>query len=181
VLPMHAAPEPSADWARHVCATSRVPVWMPWPLPQGWVVSGLAPIGDDVSGVRAVAVVLAGPNPLGGPAELMLVAEEPGIGYAAARAGLPGTDPGPVFDGPPYTHLQVSGHPAPMWLVSTPDDMAAVVGERDAIWFWVLARPGSAGVLLVDGLSFADARRLGEEVRILPYGARSPWLDEPAS
>jgi hypothetical protein len=31
--------------------------------------------------------------------------------------------------------------------------------------------------MLVDHLSFSDARRLGEEIRLLPYGARSTWLD----
>lgn len=180
VPPRHRAPDPSADWVRHVCTASQVPVWLPWPLPNGWVVTAVAPVGDEVRGIVAVAVVLSGPNPLGGPAELMAVAEEPGVGFAAAWAGLPGTDPGPVVEGPPYTHLEVAGHHAPMWLAPASGDQAVVVGERDSRWFWVLVRPGSAGALLVDGLVFADARDMGEEVRLLPYGARSTWVDEPA-
>src|SRR5260370_1069376 len=49
--------------------TAGVPVWLPWPLPAGWLVAGFAGAGDERSGVRACAVALAGPNPRGdGPA-----------------------------------------------------------------------------------------------------------------
>ncbi len=176
--PMHPAPDPTADWMRHVSLSSRVPVWLPWPLPDGWVVSGIAPVGDDVGGIAAVATALSGPSPLGGPAEILIVAEEPGVGFAAGRAGLTGTDPGGAVDGPPYTHVDVEGHPVPMWVVPTGGDHAVVVGERDLVWIWVAVRPASAGVLLVDDLAFVDARSIGEEIRLLPYGSRSPWLDD---
>lgn len=178
VAPVHPVPNPTADWMRHVCASSRVPVWLPWPLPDGWVVSGAAPIGDDVSGIPAVATALSGPSPLGGPAEILIVSEEPGVGFAASRVGLVGTDPGGAVDGAPYTHVAVGGHPVPLWLVPTSGDNAVVVGERDLVWIWVAVRPASAGALLVDHLAFADARGIGEEIRLLPYASRSPWLDD---
>ena len=177
MLPVREVPEPSADWARHVAGVAEVPVWLPWPLPQGWVISGLAPVGDEVTGVRAVGVALTGPHPHGGPADMLLLAEEPGIGLGARLAGLVGADPQPAVDTAPYTYLQVDGHPAPMWLVAAGTDCAVVVGERDLAWLWLLVRPASAGVLLLGRLPVADARRLGEEVRLLPYGARTTWLD----
>jgi hypothetical protein len=179
VLPFLPAPDPSADWVRHVCSLATVPVWLPWPLPDGWVVSSVAPVGTEVTGLRAVAVVLGGPHPLGGAAELMLLSEEPGTGLAGRLAGLVGTDPGSVVDGPPYTHVSVAGHPVPLWLVPSDDDHAVVVGERDLSWLWLLVRPASAGALLVDDLRVTDARTMGEEVRLLPYGARSDWPDAP--
>lgn len=164
---------------RHVCSLARVPVWLPWPLRAGWVIAGVAPVGDSVTGVTAVATVLAGPSPLGGPAELLIVSEEPGVGFAAHVAGLPGPDAGRSFDEPPYTHVEIDSHPVPLWLVPTDRDQAVVVGERDLVWIWTLVRPASAGAVLVDRLTFADARAKGEEVRLLPYGARSTWLDAP--
>lgn len=177
VPPVHRAPEPSADWLRHVCASSRVPVWVPWPLPEGWVISAVAPVGDDVRGVVAVASVLTGPSPLGGPAEMLIVAEEPGVGFATGVLRLDATEPGSAVHRSPYTHVEVDDHPVPLWLVPDEKDDAVVVGERDMVWLWVAVRPASAGAILVDSLSFADARSLGEGVRVLPYGARSTWLD----
>lgn len=152
-------------------------MWIPWPLPPGWVVTGVVPVGDDVGGVPAVATLLAGPSPLGGPAELLLVAEEPGVGFAAWAAGLTGPDPGDVAAGAPYARAEVADHQVPLWLVPSDRDQAVVVGERDLVWMWVVVRPASAGALLVDRLAVADAREMGEEARLLPYGARSTWLD----
>ena len=177
VPPVHRPPSPSADWMRHVCASSRVPVWLPWPLPESWVICDVVPVGDDVRGVTAVGTVLAGPNPLGGPAEMLVVAEEPGVGLAAGVVGLNGTDPGDVVRSAPYTHVDIDDHPVPMWLVPDGSDQAAVVGERDMVWLWIVVRPSAAGAMLVDRIPLADARSLGEEVRLLPYGARSSWLD----
>src|SRR5260370_6832685 len=75
--------------------TAGVPVWLPWPLPAAWLVAGFAGAGDERTGVRACAVALAGPNPLGGgPAHMVGVAEEPRVRLGAALAGLDRVDPG---------------------------------------------------------------------------------------
>src|ERR1700759_2233522 len=65
-----------------------VPAWLPWPLPVGWLVGGFGGAGDERTGVRASAVALTGPNPVGGPADMIVVAEEPGVGLGAGLAGL---------------------------------------------------------------------------------------------
>ena len=75
----------SVDW---LVARAGVPVWVPWPLPPGWLVTGTAHAGDERTGARATVVALSGPAPLGGAGELLLVAEEPGIGLGARIAGL---------------------------------------------------------------------------------------------
>jgi hypothetical protein len=174
---MRSAPEPTADWLRHVCASAQVPVWLPWPLPHGWFVSSVTPVGDDVSGVRAVAVTLGGPHPLGGFAEMMLLGEETGVGLGSRLAGIPASDPVVDADEPPYARVQADGHPVPMWLVDSAAPCAVVVGERDLRWLWLFVRPAQAGTLLLDPLALTDAREIGEEVRLLPYGVRSDWLD----
>ena len=73
-----------------------MPLWCPWPLPPGWTVTGVAGPATSAPGVRATAVACSGPAPLGGgPADLVFVAEEPGVGLGTRFAGMPGPDPGP--------------------------------------------------------------------------------------
>lgn len=175
--PLQPPGRPGADYLRHVAEHSGVPVWLPWPLPKGWVVSGAVRAGDDAEGVRATATALSGPNPLGGPGDMVVVAEEPGVGLGARFAGLPGPDPGSVVgNGPPHARLSVSGHEAPLWCVDSPPDRAAYVGESYGRWLWMVLRPQTAGALLLEDLGVADARDLGHEVDLIPYGALSPWL-----
>src|SRR5919107_120233 len=74
-----------------------MPVWCPWPLPPGWMVTGVGWAGDDRLGVRATALACSGPDPLGGgPADVVLIAEQPGVGLGTRFAGIPGIDPGPL-------------------------------------------------------------------------------------
>jgi hypothetical protein len=176
---MRVAPDPTPAWARHVCDAAQVPVWLPWPLPQGWVVTSVTPVGDEVSGVRATALTLGGPSPLGGFAELMLVAEQPGVGLGARVCGLLGAEPTADVAQPPYSRVMANGHIVPLWLEPTDRDCAVVVGEWDLTWLWLVVRPAAAGVLLVDPAALTDAREIGDEVLVLPYGARSTWLDPP--
>jgi hypothetical protein len=155
---------------------------VPWPLPRGWVLGGVGTAGDEVTGIGAVVVALTGPNPLGGPAELLVVTEEPGTGLGARLAGLPGPDPGVPLVDAPYVRLEAEGRTAPLWIAPADDGVAAFVGELDGGWLWVLLRPVSAGVLLLEpDLGLADVRTLGDEVDLLPYGARSTWLDPDTS
>ncbi|MGH3343581.1 MAG: DUF6758 family protein, partial [Carbonactinosporaceae bacterium] len=47
VFPVQPVPRPSADLARSLVRRSHVPVWLPWPLPDGWLATGFAWAGDD--------------------------------------------------------------------------------------------------------------------------------------
>ena len=96
VHPLQPVVPPSVEALGVVVHRAQVPVWMPWPLPVGWLFSGVAAAGDDRSGGRATAVACSGPGPLGGLGELMLIAEELGVGLGARYAGIDGPDPGPV-------------------------------------------------------------------------------------
>ena len=99
VAPLQPAVQPTAEALRQLASVSQVPVWCPWPLPKGWLVTGLAQAGDERTGARASAVACSGPAPLGGVGELVLIAEEPGIGLGAHLGGLEGPDPGAVLTG----------------------------------------------------------------------------------
>lgn len=178
VLPLQPVSAPTAEGIAALAQTSAVPVWALWPLPVGWLVTGAAYVGDDRSGIRTVAVACTGPSPLGGVGDLVLVAEEPGIGLGARYAGLPGPDPGEAIDvrTPPHAKIQAAGHPTPLWSVSTLPDRAAYVGEAAGLWLWAVFWPDSAGHLLQDDIVLADLRDVGAEIDLLPLGALSPRL-----
>ncbi|GAA1904331.1 hypothetical protein GCM10009716_12820 [Streptomyces sodiiphilus] len=158
---------------------TKVPVWMPWPLPVGWLFTGVASAGDDRSGGRAVAVACSGPSPLGGPGELLLIAEELGVGLGARYAGIEGPDPGPQLDvgRPPQTKVHAAGRPTPLWLLKdTPPDRAVFAGEALGVWLWAVVWPQHSGLLMYDELVLTDIRAAGSEVDLLPCGALSPRI-----
>jgi hypothetical protein len=138
-------------------------------------VTGFAEVGDDRSGAFAAAVALSGPSPLGGgPADLVLVAEEPGVGLGSSFAGLHGPDPGPGFGvGAPNAKVEIDGHPVSMWAVGA-EAAAAFAGEALANWIWVVLWPDTAGVLMLEQLNLRDLR---ETALDLPYGAFCPRLE----
>src|SRR5437879_277644 len=115
VYPVQPPVQPSVDAIEAVVRGSEVPAWLPWPLPAGWVVSGIAGAGDERSGTRATVVACSGPAPLGGPGELFLVAEEPGVGLGARYAGLSGPDPGMIGESTAaHAKVHAARHPTPL-------------------------------------------------------------------
>jgi hypothetical protein len=176
--PLAPAQRPTAEGLNTLVRQARVPVWLPWPLPDGWLVSGFTGAGDERTGARGSALALSGPNPLGGPAEMVVIAEEPGVGLGAGLAGLPGLDPGEGFAAsPPDATLQVAHHDAPLWLVEA-DGKAVFAGEVAGRWVWLLLWPDTAGALLVEPLPLRDLRE-PEHKLDLPFGALSPLLPAP--
>jgi hypothetical protein len=168
--------QPSPELAEHLAGSCALPLWLPWPLPHGWVVTGLVTVGTHPDTAAAAAVALSGPNPLGGAGELLLVAEEPGVGFGAHAAGLPGPDAGLLDTGAPVAKVAIDGHPTALWLAPDARDSAAFVGEWDGRWLWAVLRPQSAGTLLAEDLVLSDLRELGGEAALLPFGALPPWL-----
>jgi hypothetical protein len=153
---------------------AEVPVWVPWPLPMAWLVTGFG-AGDERTGIRGCVVALSGPNPVGGPAEMLVVSEEMGIGLGAGLAGLDGPDPGSGFaSGPSHGLVRYGHHEFPLWHVDAAD-RAAFAGEVLGNWLWLILWPVAAGMLLVDPLELRDLRDPGQELD-LPFGARSPRL-----
>ena len=169
------ARRPSKDGLDSLLKNAKVPALLPWPLPQGWLVSGFAGAGDERTGARGFAVALSGPNPLGGPADLVIVAEEPGVGLGAGLAGLPGPDPGDGFaTGPAHATVSVDNHDAPLWLVEAVDT-AVFAGEVAGSWLWLVLWPDTAGTLLIEPLELRDLRDPTQDLD-LPFGALSTRL-----
>ncbi|AXG80109.1 DUF6758 family protein [Streptomyces paludis] len=179
VHPLQPVIPPSVEALEVVVHRARVPVWMPWPLPIGWLFTGVAYAGDERSGGRATAVACSGPGPLGGAGELLLVAEELGVGLGARYAGIEGPDPGSAIhaDKPPQTKLLAAGRPTPLWHVpEAPQDRAVFAGEALGLWLWAIVWPEQSGMLLYDELVLTDLREAGQGTELLPCGALSPRL-----
>ncbi len=177
VAPVQPLVPPSAPVLHAVAHRSSVPVWLPWPLPAGYVVTGILHAGDDRAGARATAVACTGPAPLGGAGEIVVVAEAPATGLGARLAGLPGPDPGDgIGTRPPELKIAVGGHPTALWLVpGTPQDRAVYVGEALGSWLWLLLWPPDGDLLLDDSTGLMDLREVTVELD-LPFGALSPRL-----
>ena len=163
----------SADALQQLAASSSVPVWLPTPMPPGWSLSGLAHAGDG-RGARASVVAVSGPSPVGGPADLILVAEEPRVGLGARYAGL---DADPEVDpaAPPEGKVEAAGHPTTLWRVASADDRTAFVGEARGVWLWLIAWPAVAELVLLEHLRLLDVR--DGMPADLPLGAASPHLE----
>jgi hypothetical protein len=175
VHPLRPAQRPSAEALLRLLHEARVPVWLPWPLPPGWLVTGFAGAGDERTGTQGCAVALSGPNPVGGPGEMLLVSEGPRVGLGARFAGLDGPDPGSGFAvGPPCASVRYGHHELPLWQVDAPG-RAAFAGEVMGTWLWLVLWPDTAGVLLVEPLPVRDLRDPGLDLDV-PFGALSPHL-----
>ncbi|GAB2911450.1 DUF6758 family protein [Streptomyces sp. NPDC059173] len=179
VHPMQPVVPPSVEALGVVVHRTRVPVWMPWPLPVGWLFTGAASAGDDRGGGRASAVACSGPGPLGGMGELLLVAEELGVGLGARYAGIEGPDPGHHLnvDAAPDAKVHAAGRPTPLWHVrNAPEDRAVFAGEARGLWLWAILWPEQSGLLMYDELVLTDLRDAGGEVDLVPCGALTPRL-----
>jgi uncharacterized protein DUF6758 len=177
VHPLRTVHSPSVDGLQGLLRSAVVPVWLPWPLPMAWLVTGFASAGDERTGTCGCVVALSGPNPnpAGGPGEMLLVSEALGVGLGARFAGLNGPDPGSDFaSGPPHALVRLDNHEFPLWHVEAPG-RAAFAGEVMGSWLWVILWPDTTGMLLVDPMELRDLRDPGQDLD-LPYGAPSPRL-----
>ena len=187
VAPLHAAVPVSSGAAAGIAARSQVPVWVPWPLPKAWLVTGLQVAGDDHSGWLATVVALSGPNPLATSghamprgADLLVVAEQPAMGLGARLAGIADVDPGPALDralsaSGPHAVVHAAGHSVPLWSVPGQADRAVYVGEAASVWLWLIALPAEAGAMTLEDLRLVDLRAPDHPLD-LPTGAPSSHL-----
>ena len=175
VLPLRVLPSASPEAVDHVRGSALVPFWVPSPVLPGWTVTGVGYAGDDRDGVRATVLACAGPAPLGGVADLLLIAEEPGVGLGAGYAGLPVAAAAPDLSGPAAAKVHAAGHPTPLWTVQdAPPDRAVLAGEAAGVWLWAVLWPAEAGYVLLEHVVLHDLR---ERVPAdLVVGAPSPYL-----
>ena len=173
---LHGFADPSVHVLLSHVSAAPVPTWLPWPMPRLWSVSGVGRVVDHST--VATVLALSGPDPLGGPGDLLLVAEEPGVGLGARYAGLDSSDPGPVVASRPAdARVVVGGHPTPLWFVEADDDRQVCVGEASGRWLWVIAWPPLAvSAVLMEASRLVDLRDLVGELDLVPLTGLSSRL-----
>jgi hypothetical protein len=176
VQPLHVVARPTVESLHMVARSAGVPLWVPLPLLPGWTLTGLATAGDERSAAKATVLALAGPSPLGGPADMLLIAEEPGVGVGARYAGLDDVDPGLTVTGQPDAKVEAAGHPTALWRSPSADDRAAFVGEAMGVWLWAVLWPPEAELVLLEHVILHDLRDIAHDAVDLPIGAPSPRL-----
>ncbi len=175
--PYARVPHPTAEAVRQLSRADGVPLWSPLPLLAGWTLGGLGTADDLRTGVaRATAVALAGPSPLGGPADLVLVAEEPGTGLGAHVAGRPDLDPGDCATGAPDAKVVAAGHLTALWRCDSAGDRVAFVGEALGVWLWAVLWPPAAELVLLEHVELHDLRHDAHASLEMTVGAPSPRL-----
>jgi hypothetical protein len=177
-LAKHLGPDVMHALAERIAAGGNgIPLWCPWPLPAGFTVTGVGWAGDDYGGVQATAVACTGPAPLlGGPADIVLVAEDPGVGLGNRLAGLVGSNPDVLPAGhTAQARVKAAGRDTPMWTVGDAVDRVAYVGEARGRWLYAIAWPPDAGYVLSEHIVLHD---LSDWMPAeLVYGAPSPYLN----
>jgi hypothetical protein len=181
VHPLHVLPRLGPDVLERAVQRCAVPLWSPLPLLPGWTATGLAVAGDERTGTRSTAFALSGPSPLGGPADLVLVAEEPGVGLGARYAGADDIDAEAVLAGPPEAKVQAAGHPTALWRCPSRDDRVAFLGEALGVWLWAVLWPPAAELVLLEHVVLHDLRHEAHAGFDLPLGAPSARLGSVAS
>lgn len=175
VAPLREAEEPSVHALLRHLADASFPTWLPWPLPAQWAVAGVARAGEPQ--VQATVTACVAPDPLGAPADLVFVCEEPGVGLGARYAGAPGVDVGHEISGsPPTNRIDVAGHATPLWWISGGAERDIFVGEASGRWLWMVAWPAAAGALISDMLAFVDLRDLAGQLELIPLSGLSQRL-----
>jgi hypothetical protein len=179
VEPLHLAVPAEAHHLADTASSSGVPVWLPWPPPLHWVVTGVRRTAG-IGMARGVALALSGPGVAARQAELVIVAEEPGVGLGAAYAGLDTTDPGPELAAlPADTKVTADGRTIPLWSLPVLEgDRGVYVGEAAGCWLWVVVWPVTEWMVVHDDLRLVDLRSPEQRPHLddVPVGALSPRL-----
>ncbi len=180
VAPLHPAVLPDVTTLQRVVRGAAVPAWLPWPMPATWVFTGLRLVGGGPQPVSAVAVALTGASLTSGPADLIIVSEQPGTGLGPRIAGLSGAQSvSAMLQRPADAMVDTGGWANPVWSLPAVDDRAVYVGEAAGEWLWLIAWPEIAWSVIHDGLRLVDLRGT-QPLGDLPIGALMPRLAELA-
>jgi hypothetical protein len=180
------------SFVTHLERAGELPTYLPWPLRPGWSVVDFG-VASNGRGPGATLTAVSGPSEVDGPVDLLVIAEEAGVGLGAQFAGTPGPDPGigdRLHEIAPAARIRIGSQPVPLWPVSLGAvpaeldggagqeagewDRSVVAGEAGGRWLWVLIRPAAAVLLLQESWELRDVSGLGMALVELPFGGSHP-------
>jgi hypothetical protein len=179
VTPLWRPATPTYDaFTAHLRLAAGFPTYLPWPLGSGWRVSDFGVVTGD-GGANATVTVSSGTSELDGPVDVLIVAEEAGVGLGGRCAGLVGSDPGSDFGiGPPASRVRIRSQSVPLWPVSTAAsgelDRSVLAGEAEGRWLWVVLMPASAVLMFRDEWLLKDVSASGPYLVDLPFAGPAP-------
>lgn len=167
-------------FAAHLLRSREFPTYLPWPMSPGWRVSDFGVVAESSGGPVATVTCCTGTTDQDGRVDVLVVAEETGVGLGARCGGLAGSDPGVDFGvGPPVVRVRVDSQTVPLWPVSTSTatgelDRSVVAGEADGRWFWIVLLPASAVLLMKDEWMLRDVSGDGPHLVEMPIDGPGP-------
>ncbi len=164
----------------HLRTAEGFPTYLPWPMGSGWRVSDFgvvaAPEGRPVATVTC-STGTTGPD---GRVDVLVVAEEVGVGLGGRCAGLERSDPGDGFGhGQPFVRIRIGSQAVPLWPVSTSGatgdlDRSVLAGEAEGRWLWIVLLPASAMLLMKDEWILRDVSGDGPHLLAMPIEGLGP-------
>jgi len=155
------------------------PTYLPWPLGSDWRVSDFGVVRGERA-ATATVTSCSGTTDLDGPVDVLVIAEEAGVGLGGRCAGLVGSDPGREFGhGTPAVRVRIRSQSVPLWPVSTSAargdlDRSVFAGEAEGRWLWIVLLPASAMLLLQDEWLLKDVSGSGPYLVELPFAGPAP-------
>ena len=181
IAPLWRPREASYDaFAEHLRTADGFPTYLPWPMAPGWSVTDFAVAGEQGGRTVATLTCCSGTSELDGPVDVIVVAEEAGVGLGARCARIPEEDPGhELGDDPPVVRIRIENQLVPLWTVSTSGtggefDRSVVAGEAAGRWLWIVLRPAPAILLLGEDWLLRDVSGIGPPLLETPFGGPVP-------
>jgi hypothetical protein len=176
ITPLWAPTTPDYDaFAEHLARAGELPTWLPWPLGAGAAVTDFGSVGGASGPSRAAFASCTHPSEADGLVEITVVSEEPGVGLGDAEVGHH------IGHGAAVARLRIGGQRIPLWAVPTSDldptlDRSVFAGEAGGRWLWLILRPASAALLLLDEWSLENVAAMGPSLLDLPFrGSPRGW------
>lgn len=175
-------PEETAyeGFAAHLRQADGFPTYLPWPMVAGWRVSDFGVVAGLSGRPAATVTCSTSTTDADGRIDVMVVAEEAGVGLGGRCAGLPTADPGDGFgQGPPAVRVRIGSQGVPLWPVSTSGaagelDRSVVAGEAGGRWLWIVLLPASAVLLMKEEWVLRDVSQDGPHLVDLPIEGPGP-------
>lgn len=167
-------------FAAHLRHADGFPTYLPWPMAAGWRVSDFGVVAGSSGRAVATVTCCTGATDPDGRVDVLVVAEEAGVGLGGRCAGLSSADPGDGFgQGPPTVRIRIGSQGVPLWPVSTSTaagelDRSVVAGEAAGRWLWIVLLPASAVLLMRDEWIIRDVSGDGPHLVDLPIDGPAP-------